>query len=108
MTPTQPHGSAVTERRAADQAEAEYINNMIARERNGESIIIVTGPHSLLLIICGLRLAAAHPGMPGWERSVLLAYADTWTGFYDGTPAEDMARTGTMPAVANPPADPVP
>lgn len=108
MTPTPPHGSAVTERRKGTPAEAEYVNNTIASERDGAVIMLETGPYSLLLIICGLRLAAAHPGMPGWERSVLLAFADTWAGFYDGTPAEDMARTGTMPAAVNPPAEPVP
>lgn len=97
MTPTPPRGSATTTVRAGTQAEADYVNELADREIAGELIMAATGPHSLLIVICGLRLAAAHPGMPAWERSVLLAYAGKWTELYVGTPAEDLAVTGTMP-----------
>lgn len=102
MTPTSPHGIPGTERRAADRAEAEYVNELLDREQDEELITLETGPHSLLILICGLRLAAAHPGMPEFERSVLVTYADHWAKLYAGTPAEAMAADGVMPIMVDP------
>lgn len=104
MTPTEPPGRATTEEHAATAEEAAYLNDAFRREIAGQLIMVETGPWSLLLLSAALKLAARHPGIPAFERDALLSYAGTWAGFYDGTPAADLAASGALPyGVVTPP-----
>lgn len=80
-----------------EQAQVDYVAQLMTLEQAGERTPVLIGPFSLITTIGALQLVLRRPDVGNTVRSVLTQLIDAWRAPFDNTPGEVIIDQGFNP-----------